>query len=127
MIVFGLAGILSWSLLVVFYRGKPPIQYMGLLLFVIGASYGSISLAYSHAKEAGNPRYVVITTSVMNTFSMAGSAVIPMVAGTVIDSCSYINNPQIVYMRAFMVCLTSVVIGYLAVMLLKEKNHIFVN
>ena len=122
MIIFGAMYLVSWTFLVFYNKGKPPVEILGLLFFIFGFSESTITLSWACGKEVNNPRYTGISTSVINIGGFFGAAVVPLILGMVMDRYKNILSIQQLYSRSFSFCLASAALGFVCILLIKETG-----
>ncbi|NLY77788.1 MAG: MFS transporter [Tissierellia bacterium] len=122
MLLFGTVNLVSWALLIFLNGGKPPIEILNPLLFILGISCPAFALGWACSKEVNPPEITGISTSVVNIGGFLGGAIMPPVVGYIIDKYGEILSPVQLYQRAFLYCFIAVVIGYIAIFLVKETN-----
>lgn len=112
---FAVVLIISWTAFVFINGGKPPIEIMFVLFFILGVSTAAFVLGWACGKELNNPVYTGISTAVVNMGGFFGSAVIPTLVGKQLDN-------GMSYMGAFKIAYVCIVIGFLLTFLVKETN-----
>lgn len=122
MIIIGTVFITTWVILVLLYKGKPPVAILGVLFFIMGYSAASYVLSWACGKEVNNPLYAGISTAVVNSGGILGAAIVPFLFGKVLDKYANILGNQQLYNKAFVICLVSAVIGYVSLFFIKETN-----
>jgi sugar phosphate permease len=122
MLIQGTIYLLSWLILVLVFKGKPPVAFLGILLFIMGFSVSSYIPGYALAKEINDPQYVGVSTAVVNSGGFIGAAIVPLAMGKVLVRYSNFFGMQQLYNKAFMICLVSAAIGYTFIFFLKETN-----
>jgi hypothetical protein len=120
MIVLGTVYLLSWAILVFIYKGKPPLDCLKILLFMIGFSSAASTLGWACGKEVNDSRYAGITTAVINSGGFIGAAVVPLLMGSYLDKYVNVLGKQQLYGNAFMICFASAAIGYIFAFFIKE-------
>lgn len=118
MIISGIILVCSWTILIFAGGGKPPIEIMYPLLFILGLSTATFVLGWACGKELNNPKVAGISTSVVNMGGFFGAAVIPTLVGNVLGEGASV----IAYNDAFKVAYVCVLIGFASIFLLKETN-----
>ncbi len=118
MMVSGTLLLISWSVLIFTNGGKPPIGIMFPLFFVLGLSTATFILGWACGKELNNPKAAGISTSVVNMGGFFGSAVLPTFVGKSLAG----GRDLAAYNGAFMIAYVCIVIGFLAIFLVKETN-----
>lgn len=122
MLVFGIIYISCWSILVFVNGGKPPIEILIPLLFMLGFTCPAFVLGWAIAKEVNPPEITGISTSVVNIGGFFGSAILPPMLGKVFDKFGGQLPLVELYQKAFMLAFISAVIGFLFIFLVKETN-----
>ena len=122
MILFGAMYLVSWTLLVFLNNGKPPVETLGLLLFMLGFSESTITLSWACGKEVNNPEYTGISTSVINIGGFFGAAFVPLILGMVMDQYKNSLSVQLLYSRSFSYCLASAALGFVFILFIKETG-----
>lgn len=122
MLIYGSVYIVSWLILVFTNGGKPPIEILVPLLFIMGLSSPAFALGWACSKEVNPPEITGIATSVVNIGGFLRGAILPPIVGSVIDKYEGVLGPIKLYQNSFLYCLIAVVIGYIAIFLVKETN-----
>ena len=122
MMVFGVIYVICWTTLVFLNGGKPPIEILMPLLFVLGFTCPVFVLGWACAKEVNPPEIAGISTSVVNIGGFFGAAILPPMLGKVFDKFGGSLPPVELYHKAFMYSFVSVVIGFIFIFLIKETN-----
>lgn len=122
MLIYGSVYLVSWILLLFLNGEKPPIQILYPLLFIMGLSCPAFALGWACSKEVNPPEITGISTSVVNIGGFLGGAILPPIVGSVIDKYEGVLGPIKLYQNSFLYCLIAVVIGYIAIFLVKETN-----
>ena len=118
MLISGSILVGAWSILIFVNGGKPPIEIMYLLFFILGLSTSTFVLGWACAKELNNPEVAGISTSVVNMGGFFGAAIIPPMVGKALGM-----NPTIAdFNGAFKIAYIFVIIAFLALFLVKETN-----
>lgn len=119
---FGFIYLLTWIAVVFWDGGKPPLEFLNIILFTLGFTSATFLLNLSIAKEV-NPRKIVgIVTSMVNTGGFLGAAILPPILGIVIDKFKGSMAPIMIYQKAFIFCLMAVLIGNILIQFIKETN-----
>ncbi len=121
-IVFGTVYLFSWAFLVFYNGGKPPVEALGILFFILGFAGAAFVLGWACGKEVNDPKYAGISMSVVNTGGFLGAAVVPVMVGRVIDKYGNLVSPQQLYGKAFLLCFICVSISYVFIFLIKETG-----
>ncbi len=122
MYVFGGINVLCWLVLVFMNGGKPPLQVMIPLMFILGFTSVSYILSWACSKEV-NPREISgVSTSLVNVGGQLGAAIVPLFLGLVFDLYGGQLPVIELYQKAFLCCLGSSVLGLIATFLVKETN-----
>ena len=122
MILAGAVYVISWALVVLWNGGKPPLEVLYPLYFVLGFTCSIFLLGLACAKEVNHPSIAGISTSVVNIGGFLGAAIIPPILGRVFDTYGGILEPVVLYQKAFMYCLVAAVISFMFTFLIKETN-----
>lgn len=122
MMVFGVIYVICWTALVFLNGGKPPIEILMPLLFILGFTCSVFVLGWAYAKEVNPPEIPGISTSVVNIGGFFGAALLPPLLGKVLDRFSDSIPPIELYHKAFMYSFISVVIGFIFIFFIKETN-----
>lgn len=118
MLISGGLLLCSWSILIFAGGGQPPIGIMGILFFILGLSTSTFVLGWACGKELNDPKYAGISTSVVNMGGFFGSAVLPTFVGKALAG----GHDVMAYNTAFKIAYGCVVIGFLAIFLVKETH-----
>jgi sugar phosphate permease len=112
---------LLWGMVTFMNGGKPPVEILKPLFFVLGFSSTAFILSLAIIKETNSPRFTGIAISVLNTGCFVGTAFVTTVMGLIIDISS--SAPAVTqYQRAFLLCLAGSVIGVICTLLLPETG-----
>jgi len=122
MLIFGTLCVLSWFYIVVVTGCKPPIQWMSVIMFVLGFSGTGFVIGWAAGKEVNPPENVGVATAVVNMGGFFGSIAIPPLLARVFDTYMGQMDVVLVYQKAFSYSLAAVVIGLMAGLLVKETD-----
>lgn len=122
MAIFGALYLLGWSCIVFWNGGKPPIEFLMVLLFIIGFTCSSYILTWACSKEINPPEIAGISSSIVNTVGFFGAAVLPPMIGRVIDKFGSSSTPTEMYQKAFVYCFIPVLISFISIFFIKETN-----
>lgn len=118
-LAFGTAYIIAW---LSFVYLRPQGIILGINLFILGFSCSAFVLGWACGKEANNPKFAGMSTSVVNIGGFVGAAIVPLILGGVIDKYGKLLSPEKLYSRAFLYCILSSLIGYLFIFFIKETE-----
>jgi len=121
-LIYALAYIGLWGVLVFYGNGKPPLGCMLLLLFTLGFFSQGFVLSWAIGKEVNNPRNVGMTASVINVGGYIGSIVVPFFMGVALDTYKSMGNSQLMYQKTFFIILIITLITLVFSLLVKETN-----
>ncbi|WP_175548512.1 hypothetical protein [Dethiosulfatibacter aminovorans] len=102
--------------------GKPPIDIMVPLLFLLGFSCSIFVLGIASSKELNPPETAGVSTSCVNIGGFIGPSILPPMLGKVFDVYSSTLPSVMVYHMAFKYCLIATLIGFAAMLFIKETN-----
>ena len=122
MLIFGAVYVSCWAILVFAGGGKPPIDILMPLLFMLGFTCPAFVLGWACAKEVNPPEIAGISTSVVNIGGFFGAAILPPMLGKVFDKFGGTLPPIELYQKAFIYAFISAVIGFIFIFLVKETN-----
>jgi len=122
MYIFGGINVLCWSILVFMKGGKPPLQIMPSLMFILGFSSVSYILSWACSKEINPKEIAGISTSVVNVGGQLGAAFVPLILGFVFDFYGASLPVVQLYQKAFLCCLGAVFLALTATFLVKETH-----
>lgn len=122
MILFGTIYMICWGIIVFVNGGKPPIQILMPLLFILGFTCSAFVLGWACSKEVNSPEIAGISTSVVNIGGFFGAAILPPLLGKVFDKFSNALPVIELYHKAFLYCFISVIIGFIFTFFIKETN-----
>lgn len=122
MISFGTIYVICWGIIVFTNGGKPPIQILMPLLFILGFTCSTFVLGWACAKEVNQPEIAGISTSIVNIGGFFGAAILPPLLGKVFDKFSGTLPIIELYHKAFLYCFISVIIGFIFTLFIKETN-----
>lgn len=121
-LLFGAIHVVSWAILVFVGGGKPPINILAVLLFVLGFTSPVFVLGWGCSKEVNPPEIAGISTSVVNMGGFFGAAILPIILGKVFDKYGDVLSTVELYHKAFLYCFISVAIGYMFTFFITETN-----
>ncbi|MDD2481009.1 MAG: MFS transporter [Lutispora sp.] len=122
MILYGVIYVACWALMVFWNGGKPPIEVLIPLLFVLGFSCSAFILGWGCSKEVNPSEIAGISTSVVNIGGFFGAAILPPMIGGVIDRYGGTLTAIELYQKAFLYCFVFALIGFAFTFLIKETN-----
>ena len=122
MLIFGAIYVICWAILVFLNGGKPPVQILMFLLFVLGFTCPIFVLGWGCGKEVNPPEIAGISTSVVNIGRFFGGSILPPLLGRVFDQFGGILPAVELYQKAFMYSFIAAVIGFIAVFFITETN-----
>ncbi len=122
MLIFGAIYVICWAILVFVNGGKPPVQILMFLLFVLGFTCPIFVLGWGCGKEVNPPEIAGISTSVVNIGGFFGGAILPPLLGRIFDQFGGILPAVELYQKAFMYSFIAAVIGFIAVFFITETN-----
>lgn len=120
--IVGAVNLSAWGIMVLANGGKPPINWLPWLLFILGLSSAAYITCWASGKEVNDPRHAGTSIALINAGGFVGAAFVPVVLGGVIDLYGNRLPMQALYQRAFLVCLVCAVIGWGLGFLVKETN-----
>jgi sugar phosphate permease len=122
--LFSIGGLnlLCWIYLIFICHGKPPVGALEILLFAFGLSGTVVTLAWACGKEVNDPKYAGISTSIVNMGGFVGAAIVPVFVGNTIDKYKSILDMQQLYVKSFLFCFLSVVLGFICIFFIKETR-----
>jgi sugar phosphate permease len=114
-------NLICW-IIVVF--GVDMISTTVLLITValLGSSCSVVVICFTLAKEINHPKYVGISTSVVNMGGFVGAAFIPVIMGNYFDKYSHLYSMKELYQRGFKICVLTLAAGLLISFFIKETN-----
>jgi nitrate/nitrite transporter NarK len=114
-------NLICW-IIVVF--GEGSISRFGLLITatLLGSSCSVVVLCFTLAKEINHPKYVGISTSVVNMGGFVGAAFIPVIIGNYFDKHIHLYSMKELYQRGFKICVLALAVGLLISFFIKETN-----
>lgn len=122
MISLGVVYIISWAIIVFVNGGKPPIEIMMPLMFILGFSSSAFVLVWACVKEVNPREFSGTSTSVANIGGFFGAAILPVIIGNVIDKQVSTTLSVEVYHNAFIYCFLASLIGFIFIFFIKETN-----
>lgn len=120
MIIFAGINLLGWSWIVI--SKKPSLALMPYLLFVLGFSTSAFILGWGSSKEVNPKKISGISTSVVNMGGFFGAAILPTLIGMIFDTYGGSLPVVELYQRAFIICLISSALGFVATFFIKETR-----
>lgn len=121
LIVSSVINTFAWGVIVFCGSGKPPLNILKPVLFVMGFATMALVIGLAVAKETNSPRYTGVALSVMNTGTFLSLAIFPPAMGAIIDSLSP-YSPAIQYRGALMFCFVAVLAGLALSFMVPETN-----
>lgn len=122
MLVSGSVYVICWTIIVFVNGGKPPLEILMPLMFVLGLSAPTFTLGWACAKEVNPPEITGISTSVVNIGGFMGASILPPAIGRVFDTFGKSLTSVELYHKAFLYCFIAASIGLLSVMFIKETG-----
>lgn len=122
MYVAAAVNVMCWAYIVLVAGGKPPIDHLYPLFFVLGLSNSLFVLVWACSKEVNPPDIAGTSTSVVNVGGFLGGAVLPVIIGQVLDTYGSFLPPESLYQKAFLWCLYSALAGLLLIIPLQETR-----
>jgi sugar phosphate permease len=110
-----------WAALVLWGGGKPPVEALRPLFFLLGFSASSYMLAWSITKETNLPRFTAVAISVVNTGAFLGTALITTAMGMILDLTPGLDATG-QYRSVFLFCLACAVLSLACATLLPETR-----
>ncbi len=118
MIITALINLISWGIFIFIPLG---LNQVGIVLFIMGLTTSAFVLSWGCSKEVNPPNITGISTSVVNMGGFFGAAIVPVIMGKIFDSNQDMSN-ELVYKYAFIVCIISIAIGFIATFFIKETH-----
>ena len=122
MILFAGLYVMCWAVIVFVGGGKPPAGMLFPLFFILGFSCAAFVLGWACGKEVNHPELSGIAMGIVNIGGFLGGAVLPTLIGSVFDRYVGVWSYEAIYQRAFLYCLITVVVGFLATFLVTETR-----
>jgi sugar phosphate permease len=122
MLIFTILNAVTWAILIFMGNGKPPIEILYPLFFVMGFSSAAVVLGFACGKEVNNPEFAGISTSVVNIGGFIGSTILPTLMGMVMDAYLGKISSAAIFQKAFIICFVFVLISVFFTMLIKETG-----
>lgn len=122
MIIFGTTYVICWGIIVFVNGGKPPIEILLPLLFILGFSCSVFVLGIASSKELNPPKTAGISTSCVNIGGFIGPSILPPMLGKIFDMYGSTLPAITVYQMAFKYCFASTLIGFVFILFIKETN-----
>lgn len=122
-----LASFLSWAL---WNGGKPPLDALYLLCFLIGFSNGSVFITYACVKEVVPPAVQGMALGLLNMGAFIGPAIAQPLFGYILDlgwRGEMVEGVRVYPLEAFqqgiLLCCVLSALGFLGALLLKETYY----
>lgn len=120
---------LVWSYMLLLYSGKPPIEQLPLLFFIIGLCVITHILIFTNVKEVNDLNFSGIATAVVNVGEFVGSAIVSLGVGFILEAGwsgrvvegAKIYNQQD-YRTAFLFIILSGIISIIASITMKDAR-----
>lgn len=122
MIALGWGYTLIWGVIVFMNGGKPPLEMIRPLFFLMGFCFTCFVLSLSVVKELNLPRYTGVATAVYNTAGFLGVPLVATLIGYIIDRLSPVMDPVAQYHYAFLMVFLMMVTGTFLLIFLPETN-----
>ncbi len=124
MYYFGITYLLTWGILIFSGGGKPPLEILYPLFFLMGFSCATFILCFAVAKEVNPPRLAGVSTSIVNTGGFFGAAVLPLLIGLYFDRTADSLSNLTLYHNGFLIMLVAIVISMVCIFLVKETGAV---
>lgn len=128
-LIYGIAYFLVMAVFVFWNGGKPPVEVLYPLFFLMGFTVPGFVLSWASSKEVNPPEVAGIATGTVNIGGFLGSSVMQPLLGYVLDknwTGELINGirvySQIAYQKAFMLCLVAAGVAMISIIFVKETN-----
>lgn len=122
-IVVHLILLLSWFTFIIF-RARPPFYVLIILFFVIGLAYGANALTFAAVRQSFPINEAGVASGFANTGGFLSAAILPSIFGIVLDQFqASSSSTETGYFYSFMIPVIFSVVGFIGVMLIKEKNQ----
>ncbi len=121
-LICGLLVLFLWFTLLVIYKANPPVWFLAPWFFMIGFFNATATLAWSTGKEVNDPEYSGMATSFISFGTFLGAAVLPVIAGAVIDRYSMLENSVEIYRKAFSMNIYLSLAAFILILFVKETN-----
>lgn len=118
LLVFSIAYLISWVVLLYVMPGSMPFGALYSLLFIMGFAGAGFVLSWACSKEVNPPDYAGISTAIVNMGGFLFAAIIQPLIGYALNSDYSIAS----YNKAFLICLVAAVIAVFSTFLIKETN-----
>lgn len=83
--IASIAILIIWVYIIIVKGGKPPLNFMPLLFFMMGTLASAHLLAFTNVKESNDIRYAGTAMSIVNAGEFAGSSIMSLFIGHVLD------------------------------------------
>lgn len=128
-LIFTLANLVTWAILILWNGGKPPPQILYPICFFMGFCGTAELLSHACVKEVNSPAVAGMAMGLTNTGVFLGSAVLQLLFGYVLDSGwqgAMVEGARVyplgAYQTGFILCLVAVLVGTVGASLLKETR-----
>jgi sugar phosphate permease len=129
LLAFGVSNLVMWLALVLWNNGKPPVEVLYPLMFLLGFSATGYVITWALAKEVNPTHTAGIALGTFNMGGFLGPSILQPLMGYVLD----INwtgqmaegirvYSQAAYAKALMLCAAAVFIAVVGVLFVRETN-----
>lgn len=122
MIAFGTIYVACWAIIVFVGDGKPPVEILYPLFFILGFTCPAFVLGWACGKEVNHPAIAGISTSIVNMGGFFGGAILPPILGKIFDTYGGTMEATELYQKAFLYCFAFAAVGYVFTFLVKETR-----
>ncbi|AKL93844.1 major facilitator superfamily MFS_1 [Clostridium aceticum] len=122
MLVFGGIYVVTWGILVFVGGGKPPVEILYPLFFIMGVGCSTFVLGWACGKEVNHPSIAGISTSVVNIGGFLGAAILPPILGRIFDRYHDVLEATVLFQKAFMYCFIFAAVGFVFIFFVKETH-----
>lgn len=115
--------VLIWSYILIIQSGKPPINQLPIIFFLMGLTIICHILVFSNVKEINPLKYTGIAISIINIGEFVGSGIIASLMGIIIKKLTLTGMAiDKVYITAMILVLISAVLSLISVITMHDKK-----
>lgn len=129
LLAFCLANLAVWSVLVLCNNGKPPVEFLYPLLFMLGFTATGYVITWAYAKEVNPPHIAGIALGTFNIAGFLGPSILQPLMGFVLDM-NWAGQmmggtrvySQAAYAKALSLCVAAVFVSAVGAAFVRETN-----
>jgi len=126
---FGIVNLLVWTLFIMWNKGKPPVEALYPLLFLLGLSAAGFVITWAVGKEVNPPQIAGVAIGTLNIGGFLGPSVLQPLMGYVLDlnwTGDMANGirvySQAAHSKSLFLCAAAVLIAVASTFFIKETG-----